>query len=265
MHGERTKLLPLLRGLWRTRTLIRTLARKDFHVRYRRSSIGLLWAIGLPLIQAVVLAIIFSRIARFGTPVRYPIYVLSGTLPWTFFSGAFQSATTSIVDGSSLATKVYFPRAAFPLMTVASTFHGYLPGVAVMIGLAAALRVHLGVALLYLIPSTILMVLLTAAFSLCFASLHVYFRDMKYVVAASIFPWYWATGVIFPLNRLGGLKKWLELNPTVGMVQLNRAALGAAYHGWERSVVITLIWVAALLAIAIPLYQRYDRVYVDLL
>jgi homopolymeric O-antigen transport system permease protein len=265
MQGEREKLLPLIRATWRSRGLVRTLARKDFYVRYRRASIGLLWVIGLPITQAIVLAIIFSRVVRFETPVKFPVFVLSGTLPWNFFSGAFGAATTSIVDGSGLATKVYFPRAVLPLVTVVSAFHGYIPALGVMIALALVLGVHLGVALVLLIPAMMLMLLLTSVFALLFASLYVYFRDMRYVVAASLFPWFWASGVIFPLDKLKGARQWFELNPAVGIIQLNRAGIGAAASGWQRPVIITCIWVVVMALACLPLYQRYDRVYVDLL
>ena len=265
MQGERSKLRPLLRGVWASRGLIRTLARKDFYVKYRRASIGILWVVGLPLIQAAVLAIIFSRVTRFATPVKFPVFVLSGILPWGFFSNGIASATTAIVDGSNLATKVYFPRAVLPLTNVFSGFHGYIPSLGVMVALALVLKVHLGLPLLLLPASMTLLLMMTCAFSLVLASLHVYFRDTRYAVQAAILPWFWASGVIFPLERLGGLKKWFELNPAVGLIQLNRAAVGAAGPGWGRPVVISLIWVVALTVIAIPLYQRYDRVYVDLL
>src|SRR3546814_15260853 len=43
------------------------LARKDFQTRYKRASFGVLWAVVLPVVQALVLAVVFSKIARFDT------------------------------------------------------------------------------------------------------------------------------------------------------------------------------------------------------
>src|SRR5262245_45080387 len=92
LRGESSTLRILVRDLWRSHVLIRTLARKDFFVRFRRASFGMLWAIGLPLIQGLVMAIVFSRIANFKSGVKLPVFVLWGVLPWTFFSSALQSA-----------------------------------------------------------------------------------------------------------------------------------------------------------------------------
>jgi len=266
LRGERSKLVPLLRDLWAARSLTRTLAKKDFFVRYRRASIGLLWAVGLPLVQALVMAVIFSRVARFHAPISFPVFVFVAVLPWTFFSGVIASGTTSIVDGANLATKIYFPRPVLPLVVVLSSFHGYAPALGIMLAMAVIFKVHVGIHLLLLIPATGLMLGLSAGFVLVFAALHVYFRDMRYIVQAALLPWFWASGVIFSIDRLSHrLAGVLEFNPAVGMIQLYRASFGAATGNWGRSVLIAVIWVLVLIAVSLPLYQRYDRVFIDLL
>src|SRR5207244_6365099 len=89
IRGESTPPRQLLKELWGSRDLIATLARKDFFVRYRRASLGVLWAVGLPLIQAVVLAEVFShfRVIRAGLGVSMPVYVFTGITVYSFFTG----------------------------------------------------------------------------------------------------------------------------------------------------------------------------------
>ena len=265
LRGERTPISRLLRDLWRSRELMRTLARKDFYVRFRRASFGMLWAIGLPLVQAVVLAVIFSRIVRFETGVPYTVFVLSGVLPWTFFSTAVNAGTMAIVEGSELATKIYFPRAVLPIVSVWSGFYGYVPALVILLGLAAVLGASLGPELLLMFPATLLLLTLCTGFALVLAGLQVYFRDMRYVVTAALLPWFWASGVIYPLDVLGTLGKWLELNPAVGMIDFYRASLGGAQPGWGSRALIAAGWAIVLHAVALPMYCRRDRVFVDLL
>lgn len=285
LHGEKSSIRKILRDLWGSRDLIKMLARKDFFVRYRRASFGLVWVVALPLFQALVLAAIFSRIVRFPIPaapgeepVKFAVYMFSGLIPWSFFTAAISGATSSIVDGGDLATRVYFPRMVLPLVTIASGIRGYLPTVGVLIAMAAVLGASsLGLDLLLLIPGTLIMLGLSTGFALMVAPLYVYFRDMKYIVAASIFPWFWASGVIFPLVRLCdrsetrivetscALKHWLDLNPAVGMLETYRAAIGAAPPGWHRPALISGVWIVVLIASALPLYRRYDRVFIDLM
>jgi lipopolysaccharide transport system permease protein len=263
LTGRRERLRPFLREAWAARGLMHTLAKKDFYVRYRRASIGLLWAIGLPLVQSFLMALIFQRFVRFHQPgIPYSVLVLSGMIPWSFFSSSIVSATTSIVDGAGLASKVYFPRITLPIETIWSGFHGYIPSVAVLLGLAAVFRAHMSWHIVYVIPATILMLLLAAGFSFVLAAMHVYFRDTRYIVSAAILPWFFVSGVVYPVSTLGRLAGIVQYNPVVGMLQMYRAAFGAG-HAWGKPVIITVAWIAVLLLITVPVYQRHNRNFVD--
>ena len=270
LRGEGGSLRALLRDIWRARDLLRVLARKDFFVRYRRASFGVFWAVGLPLMQAAVLAFVFTRIvdlsARFGaTEIPYPVYVFSGILPWTFFNGGVQSGVTAIVDGSALATRIYFPRAILPLVLVFSSAYGFVPGLVILVALALGFGAPVGPDLLYLVPAVALTLALTLVFALVFSAMQVYFRDVKHIVQAITLPWFWASGVFFPIERMGDLRQWLEINPAVGMIQLYRAAFDGAAPNFETSVWWSLGWTIVLLIAAALLHRRYDRVFVDLL
>jgi ABC-type polysaccharide/polyol phosphate export permease len=254
----------LLGEIWRSRELIKMLTRQDFFVKYRRESFGFLWAAGLPLLQAAVLAVVFTRVIKIHTSTNFAVFVFAGILPWSFFSSAIGSAATSIVDGQGLATKIYFPRAILPLVTIFSALYGFVPSVAALVIMAVVFGVHIGFPVLYLIPATALLVLLSTGFGLVFASLHVYFRDVRYIVAASLFVWLYATPVLYPLHLAPRtLRTVLQINPVTGVVELFRAAVGAADHGWESTVAITCCWVAVLLIVAAVAHRRLDRVFID--
>lgn len=267
LRGSVTPVRTLLRETWQKRALIRLLARRDFHVRYRRPSFGLLWVVAVPVIQAVVLSIVFSRIVRVRTEAPYPVFVLSGLLPWLFFATTLSAAVTSITGGSSLATKVYFPRAMLPLIVVRSNLYGFGLRLAVVLAAAFVFRSGIGPTIILLAPAFVLMVLLSAAFSLVFAALQVYFRDVAFIVSAVIQAWFWGSAVIYPLSTVENtplLRALLVLNPATGMVALFRWAI--AYEAVDPAFVIsTMAWSIGLFMVALYLYRRFDRVLVDLL
>jgi homopolymeric O-antigen transport system permease protein len=254
----------LVREIWRSRELMRMLARQDFFVKYRRESFGFLWAVGLPLLQAAILAVVFTRVIRIQTGTNFATFVFAGLLPWTFFAGAISSASTSIVDGQGLATKIYFPRALLPLVTIRSALYGFFPSVAALIIMALVFSVPLGVSVVYLVPGIALLVLLTASMALVLSAMHVYFRDVRYIVSAALFGWLYATPVLYPVRLAPhSLRIVLDINPVTGVVELFRAAIGAADPGWELSVGICCVWVAVLLTVAATVHRRLDRVFVD--
>lgn len=264
LRGEKSRLGPLARDLWESRHLALMLARKDFFVRYRRASLGLLWAIGLPLVQAVVYAVVLSQFVRFETPVDFAVFVFSGVLPWSFFSSAVNAATGSIVEGSALATKIYFPRPVLPLVTVLSGFYGLVPGIAILFVMALVMGNPLSIAVLWVFPAMASLFMLSASFGLVLAVLQVYFRDIKHIVGAITLPWFWASGVFYPLLILSDrFRRIIEVNPVVGIVQMFRASIGAASPDWENALVWTFLWIVGLSGAAVVLFRRYDRVCVD--
>lgn len=267
LRGEVTKLRSLLAHLWRSRDLIHMLSRKSFFVRYRRASFGMLWSVGLPIAQAAVLAVVFSRVVRIETEVSFPVFVFSGVLPWTFFNGSLGSAVTSIIDGGNLATKVYFPRAVFPIVVVGGNLYGLLPGLVVLIGMAALFGVPMGLHLLFLIPAMGLLLLLTTGFCLVLAALQVYFRDIRYILQAALFGWFYGSAVLFPVDQVppGLLRQIFLANPATGMIQAFRIAIVDSATQFDVAVLWTIGWGIGLLLFAAFLYRRYDRTFVDLL
>jgi ABC-type polysaccharide/polyol phosphate export permease len=256
-----------LRSLWLSRGLVRTLARKDFFVRYRRASLGVLWAVGLPLLQALVLTVIFTHDIkiRSGTG-SYGAFILAGMVPWSYFAGSVNAASTAVVDGSGMASRIYFPRAVLPLIPVVSNLYSLAISLVILVCVCLALRVHLGVAVLMLVPAVLLLTLLAAAFALVNSALHVYFRDMKFLVQAMFTVWLYVTPVIYPLHLApASLRTALLVNPITGVVEMFRAATVGADPGWESSVAATAVAVAVIGGAAVLLHRRFDRLFTDLL
>ena len=255
----------LVRDVWRSRSLLAILARKDFFVRYRRASFGMLWAVGLPILQAMVLSVVFSKILNNRAP-DYPVYVFSAIVPWSFFAATLAQGSTAIVDNSGLSNKIYFPRAILPLVTVVSGLYGMAISLVILVAMCLGFGVHLGPQVILILPGTLLVAVLAASFALVNSALHVYFRDIRYLVQAALTVWIYLTPVIFQVQQLpAGLRPIIKLNPMTGVVELFRYATVGASPGWGTSLASTGVWTVALVLIALQLHRRFDRVFADLL
>lgn len=265
LDGEVTPIRVLLRDLWRSRELLVVLARKEFFVRYRRASFGMMWAVGIPLVQAVVLAVVLHHFVRFKTAGAYPVFVFSGIVGWNFFSSGISAATGSIVDNREISTKIYFPRAVFPAMAVLSGVYGMALTAVLLIAFESAYGTVPGFRTFLLVPAMALAVVLTVAVGLVLGAVQVYFRDVKFVVQAALLGWFYLTPVFYPLHAVGRLWPWLLANPVTGVVELFRAGSVGADPGWLPSLWWSLGWTALLVVAAAFLYRRFDRVFADLL
>jgi ABC-type polysaccharide/polyol phosphate export permease len=266
LSGSVTPISELVGGVWGGRQLLGILARKDFYVRYRRASLGLLWAVGLPLFQALVLALVFSRVVRIHTGTNFAVFVLTGMVAWTYFSNTLSAASTAIVDGSGMSTRIYFPRVLLPLVSVVANLYGYAITLAILLVLCPILGVGLGPGLLWVVPATALVVVLTAGAGLVTSALHVYFRDIRYIITAAVIGWFYLTPIFYPLGLAHGLlHAVVAANPVTGVVELLRAATAGADPGWGWTVVISVGWSILLVGVGMALHRRHNRLFTDLL
>lgn len=241
------------------------LARKDFTARYKAASLGVVWSVAVPLLQAAVLAFVFSRAIRGRLGVDdYGAFVLAGMLPWSYFSATLLPATTAIVDGASMADKVWFPRILLTLAPVGANLVGLVVTHLALLVALPVLGVGLRLSLLALPLAMVLLVAFTASLSAVLSASQVYFRDTKFVVQAALLVWIYLTPIIYPADLLGRWAGWLDLNPMTGVVALTRAAaLGTP--DWQRPVAVSVAWTILAAVVAIELHRRHDRRFVDLL
>lgn len=275
LRGPGTPLPTLLAELWRAKNVLWALARKDFYARYRRTVLGLAWAVGLPLVQAGVLAVVFSHIVRFsstlhhapnGTALRYPVFLYAGITAWNFFSTTMPPAATAIVDNGTLSRKIYFPRAIFPLLAVASGMYPLAISVGILFVLTLAMQHSITVNFLWVIPGALLSVLITAGFGLLLSALHVYFRDIRFIVQAVMSVLFYLSPIIYAVQSApGALRNVVGAGPMSGPIELMRLAVGGADSDWATVVAGGLAWFAVTTALGLWLQSRHDRVFVDLM
>src|SRR5208283_2935965 len=97
------------RDLWRYRELFYFLAWRDLLIRYKQTTVGIAWSVIRPFLTMIVLTVVFGKIGKMPSGgVPYALLVLSGMLPWQFFSTALSESGNSLVANSNLISKVYF-------------------------------------------------------------------------------------------------------------------------------------------------------------
>lgn len=266
LRGPWTPPSDLIRATWHARDLLALLARKEFFVRYRRASFGLLWSVGLPLVQAIVLAVILTHVVRFTATSNYPAFIFAGMVVWATFSSAFSSSTTSIVDNTNLSSRVYFPRAILPLSTVGAGFYALVTSTVVLVVMAVATGADPTWRLFLLVPGIALTLAVTAGMGLVTSVICVYFRDMRYLVQAALIVWFYVTPIFYPLEKApGALRALVTANPVTGPVQIFHDAVVGSSGPLLVPVLVSLGWVVGLSIVGLVVHCRFNRVVADLL
>ena len=270
LRGERTAPGAFAREMWASRSLVVLLARKEFVVRFRRTTFGALWAVALPLTQAVVLAVVLSRLVGKSdlagdVDVPFAVFVFSGMVAWTFFSSAVADGSTAIVDGAAMSTKIYFPRLVFPLVVVGANTYGLVVGTGLLLVMSIVSGAEAGIHTLLVVPALLLAVALAASLAALLSAVHVYARDVRFIVGAALLPGFYVTPVFYRLDQAGSAADWLRFNPMAGVVELLRAGTIGTPEDLATLVLISVVWIVVLTALAVAMHLRYDRVFADLL
>ena len=91
------RLIAYIKGLWKHRFLLNELVIRGIRLRYRRSYLGIIWSLIEPIMTTIVLTIVFGTL--FGhTNKDFPLYIITGRLIYSFFSGSCSFFNASIVS-----------------------------------------------------------------------------------------------------------------------------------------------------------------------
>ena len=220
--------LRAMADLWRVREVVRSLAEREFRVRYKQAMLGVAWALLTPLALMVIFSLLFSRVARVDTgDVPYAVFAYIALVPWTFFSVAVLQAGMSLLVNAPLIQKVSFPREVFPVGSVV------VAGIDTLIALIplAILMIITGTVpqptSVYVPLLTVIQLAFVLGVSLALSAIIVFFRDLRHGLPIILQLGLFATPVAYGIEAVPERYRLLyaALNP-----------LGPVIDGYRRTV-----------------------------
>ena len=245
------------RHLLRYRTLVQNLVAKDIKVKYRGSILGLLWSLLHPALMLLVYTFAFKVVLNVQKE-NYVYFIVTGLLPWTFFSSALIASTQSIVGNAALIRRVYFPRALLPVASVLFNFTQLLLSFAVFIPTILWVSgLHPSWAMTLTVPLLLVHLIFTIGVALALSSITVHFRDVAHLTEVFLPLLFWATPILYPVDMVpAALRHWIILSPpALFAIAYQDILLRAQLPGW--SLLVSMIgWTFATVGLGTLVFRR---------
>lgn len=237
------------------RELVYTWTVREIRARYRQSALGFGWAVITPVVQMVVISIIFGGFLGVSSPdgIPYPVFTYIAILPWTLFTGQISAAVPSVLANMQLVTKIYFPREILPLSAGLGRLVDFAVATLIFVGLAIwyDLQIH---STWLLIPLLLfIQIVFALGIGLLGAAISVFLRDISFAIPLLMQLWMYATPIIYPLSEVPDrILPVYMLNPMAGIITAYRAIIlegqlpDWGYLGYATAVSIVLFIIAYL-------------------
>ena len=102
----------MIKKLMQHRFLFEELVKRDFKKKYKRTVLGIAWSVLAPLMQLLVMALVFTQFFGRNTP-HYVIYIFCGNLLFSFFSDATKGGMATIMGNAGIFSKINVPKYLF--------------------------------------------------------------------------------------------------------------------------------------------------------
>ena len=252
--------------LWRYRDLFRFLVWRDIKVLYAQTILGFGWAILQPLIQIILFTIIFGNIAKIPTDdVPYLLFATLGIIPWTYMSSSMTMSSMSLVSGSAMLGKIYFPRLMYPLTAIMTKLVDFAISLVIIVVIMIYYEVT-PTANLFLLPIFLIyMMAVPAATGFWLSAMSIRYRDVKFATEFGIRMLMYTAPIVYSASTIPEAYRFLySLNPIVGVIEGFRACVLGTEFEWTY-ILPGMIVTAVLMVTGLLYFKRMEKVFVDVI
>jgi lipopolysaccharide transport system permease protein len=237
--------------IWRNRSLIRVMVRRDILGRYRGSFGGSLWTVINPLLLMATYFVVFGIILynpKYNSRSYFALSFLAGMLPWLPFSEAVGRSPGVILEHRNFVKKLVFAVETIPVNLVLSGLVTELFAVGLYCALLLVFRHAIPLSVLWLPVLLIPQVLFTVGISWFLAALGAFVRDLGQIIGFVLTAWFFLTPICYPEEQLPNSIPFLTKNPLYVLVHGYRAIFlenHAPSFGplWKFSLLAILVFV----------------------
>lgn len=208
-------LLSSIKGYKDSFYLAKQLAKRDVKAQYRKSVLGVFWALIPVLINAFVWILLQSSgaVQLSATAIPYPLFVLVGTTIWSILGECLVMPITTVNSNIGIITKINFDKEALITLGFLKLFFNLLIKFGLIIVFILYFQVAPTASILYFLPLLFITMLLFISIGTLITPIGVLYGDISRMIPIALQLLMYATPVLYLTPKVGILKTIMTFNP----------------------------------------------------
>ena len=242
--------------------LFEELVKRDLKKRYKRTILGIFWSLLGPLLQLLVMYLVFTQFFGRTTP-HFIVYVFSGLLIFNCFSVSTNAGMLSLIMNAGIISKTNAPKYLFLFSSNISNLINFGLSLVIFFIFVAADGIPFHFRFLLLIYPVVCLLIFNIGVGLILSALYLFFRDMQYLYGIFTMLLMWLSAIFYPVDIFSlNVQRLFTLNPIFTFIHYFRLVI---IHGTVPSLNLHLIagfHASIVLVIGCWMYRKYNYRFV---
>lgn len=241
--------------------VIRELTKREIKRKYARSFLGIAWSILSPLLNMVVITLIFSYM--FSKSIEnYPAYYFAGYIMITFFSTATTTAMTALKDNRTLMLKSKLSGEVFILSRVYTALVNLGFSCIAFIFVLVFLRINVTWTLIFFPVDVFFLTIFSIGVSYALSIWFVFYQDSRNVYSIINMILVRFAALFYSVDILSpGVRSFISYNPVYTYVKIARDCVIYGKISEPRYLIQMVAWSLGMFIIGrIIFYKNENKV-----
>lgn len=248
----------MIKNFLKHRFLFEELVKRDFKKKYKRTVLGVAWSILSPLLQLLVMSLVFTQILGRNTP-HFTIYIFCGNLIFSFFSDATKGGMGTIMGNAGIFTKVNVPKYLFLLSRNVQALINFGLILVVFFIFVALDGLPFTWKFLCLLYPILCLILFNIGVGMILSAFFVFFRDTQYLYDVFTMLLMYLSAIFYTIDQYSHTVQCLFLlNPIYLFIRYFRKIVIEAAIPTVWFHLLMAVWVLLALGIGCYMYKRYN-------
>lgn len=248
--------------LYKNRSLIISLSRRDILQRYQGSFLGMFWSILTPIIMLAIYTFIFSVVFKAkwgigGDKYQFSMLLFSGLILFNLFSDILSRSATLMLSHSNYVTKVIFPIEILPWVITLSALFNFILSFGIWFVFYTLLIGLPSISVVFMPLIIVPFCFLCCGFAYFISSLGVFLRDLNQLVTLVVSALMFMTPIFYPITALPEkYQYYMYFNPITNVVEMFR---DIAIYNNSLSLINYVIYLSSSLLIYLLGYLCFQK------